>query len=130
MVENNNSRSYATQSLADKCHRKDLDPDSIRPDMKSNPKLSKDENHCLKLLRLTKGDLACDGSLVRIKTAYKRMAKIYHPDMGGDAEKFKELNEAHKRMILWAENPMFTSRKALPGCWSYDGVTNRWSPPL
>ena len=29
-----------------------------------------------------------------------------------------------------AENPQFTSRKALVDCWSYDGYTNRWAPPL
>ena len=30
-----------------------------------------------------------------IKSAYKKLAKQYHPDHGGDAEKFKEINEAH-----------------------------------
>jgi len=55
---------------------------------------------------------------------------VYHPDLGGDAEKFKKLNAAHQQMLLWAENPHFTLRKALLDCWSYDGATNRWSPPL
>jgi hypothetical protein len=58
------------------------------------------------------------------------MAKVYHPDMGGDEEKFKQLNAAHKQMLAWAENPLFISRKALHDCWSYDASTNRWSPPL
>lgn len=30
-----------------------------------------------------------------IREAYKKMAKIYHPDKGGSEEKFKELNEAY-----------------------------------
>jgi curved DNA-binding protein len=30
-----------------------------------------------------------------IKSAYRKLAKKYHPDLGGDPEKFKELNEAH-----------------------------------
>lgn len=30
-----------------------------------------------------------------IKSAYRKLAKQHHPDLGGDPEKFKELNEAH-----------------------------------
>lgn len=30
-----------------------------------------------------------------IKSAYRKLAKKYHPDLGGDPEKFKELNEAN-----------------------------------
>jgi hypothetical protein len=30
-----------------------------------------------------------------IEAAYKRLAKMYHPDAGGSEEKMKELNEAH-----------------------------------
>jgi len=28
------------------------------------------------------------------------------------------------------ENPKFQLNNKLPGCWSYNGYTNRWSPPL
>jgi molecular chaperone DnaJ len=31
-----------------------------------------------------------------IKKAYRNLAHKYHPDKGGDAEKFKELNEAYQ----------------------------------
>jgi hypothetical protein len=31
-----------------------------------------------------------------IKEAYKKMAKIYHPDKGGSEEKFKELNSGYE----------------------------------
>lgn len=31
-----------------------------------------------------------------IKNAYRRLAHKYHPDKGGDAEKFKEINEAYQ----------------------------------
>lgn len=30
-----------------------------------------------------------------IKSAYRKLAKKYHPDLGGDPEKFKEINEAN-----------------------------------
>ncbi|MCP4681675.1 MAG: DnaJ domain-containing protein [Desulfobacterales bacterium] len=130
MVDNNSSRSFASLSLINKNHKKDLDPDGIRPNRKIRPKLSKHEDICLKALRLNRKDLSSDGHTTKIKSAYKRMAKIYHPDMGGDTEKFKQLNEAHEKMLQWAENPMYTSRRALQDCWSYDSNTNRWSPPL
>jgi molecular chaperone DnaJ len=31
-----------------------------------------------------------------IRKAYKELAKEHHPDRGGDADKFKEINEAHE----------------------------------
>jgi curved DNA-binding protein CbpA len=35
-------------------------------------------------------------SAEEIKTAFRKKAHEYHPDKGGDAEKFKELNEAYQ----------------------------------
>lgn len=130
LVDNNNSKSYASLLLLMKGHEKGIDPDSIKPDTRTRPRLSKRENDCLKILKLKRKDLSSDGHIVKIKSAYKRMAKLYHPDVGGDEEKFKKLNEAHKQMLMWAKSPQYTSRKALQDCWSYDGSTNRWSPPL
>ena len=46
----------------------------------------------------------------------------------GDEDQFKKLNDAHEQMLLWAEKPQYTTRKALQDCWSYDGFTSRWSP--
>ena len=130
LVSNNTSKSHASMSLLEKCYSRYIDPDSIRPSTNSLPRFSKDERSCLKILRLDKKDLSSGCSISKVKSAYKRMAKLYHPDKGGDAEKFKQLNEAHQQMLLWTENPHFISRKALRDCWSYDGYTNRWSPPL
>lgn len=31
-----------------------------------------------------------------LKTAFRKKAHVYHPDKGGDAEKFKEINEAYQ----------------------------------
>ena len=37
-----------------------------------------------------------NASQEEIKKAYRRLAHKYHPDKGGDAEKFKEINEAYQ----------------------------------
>ena len=130
MIDNNNSKSYASLFLLQKSCDKGLSPESIRPENRLRPRFSKSERESIKLLRLKYEELITEGQESKIKSAYKRLAKIYHPDMGGDAEKFKRLNEAHQQMLIWAQNPQYTSRKALFDCWSYDSSTNRWAPPL
>lgn len=130
MVGNRSSRSFATLCLIQKNHKKDVNPDTVKPNRKTSPRLSRSEQQYLKILNVDKKELLSGCHLIKIKSAYKKMAKVHHPDKGGDAEKFKQLNEAHEKMILWAENPQFTSRRALRDCWSYDGSTNRWAPPL
>ena len=130
MVNNKMSKSYASQSILLKGHKNDIDPKSVKPNRKNLPRLSAHESACLKMLCLKKEELSSEGHATKINAAYRKMAKVHHPDLGGDAEKFKQLNAAHKQMLLWAENPLFISRKALEECWSYDAHTNRWSPPL
>ncbi len=130
MVDNNTSKSFASLSLLEKNHKESINPKNIKPDRKASLRLTKHEKESLKILELDRKDLSSDEHVVKIKASYKRMAKLHHPDMGGDTEKFKQLNEAHKQMLLWTENPQYASRRALQDCWSYDGVTSRWSPPL
>ncbi|MFN7160926.1 MAG: molecular chaperone DnaJ [Candidatus Gracilibacteria bacterium] len=40
--------------------------------------------------------VAKDSSVDDIKKAYRKLAMKYHPDQGGDQEKFKEVNEAYQ----------------------------------
>ncbi|MFP3911137.1 MAG: DnaJ domain-containing protein [Desulfobacteraceae bacterium] len=130
LVNHNRSRSYASLCLATQNHRRDIHPNVLKPDRRSRPRLSKSETGSLRALQLKRSDLQCEGCKIKIKAAYKKMAKVHHPDAGGDEEKFKKLKDAHEQMLLWAENPQYTSRKALEDCWSYDGATSRWAPPL
>jgi DnaJ homolog subfamily A member 2 len=37
-----------------------------------------------------------DASVEEIRRAYKDLAKVHHPDRGGDPEKFKKIQEAHE----------------------------------
>jgi hypothetical protein len=130
LVENRNSRSFASLALLERNKEDKIDPESIKPSKRMRPRLPRQCHEYLRILKLNKEDMSSNGHMVKIKSAYKTLAKLHHPDMGGDEEKFKKLNEAHEKMLLWAEDPQFTSRKALPACWSYDGFTNRWAPPL
>ena len=130
LVNNKNSKSRASLTLINSTNQKDIDPEDVKPCRRVRPRLSRTEASSLKVLHLSRSDLSSDASNERIKSAYKKMAKIHHPDVGGDEESFKQLQNAHEQMLHWAENPQYTFRKALEGCWFYDGYTGRWSPPL
>lgn len=47
----------------------------------------------LKILELT-----APATPDEIKKAFRRLAHVHHPDKGGDAEKFKEINEAYQQL--------------------------------
>lgn len=130
IIDNNNSKSYASLFLLKKNSNGNITAGAIKPSNRLRPRFSRHEKDSAKLLQLGLEELITKEHTAKIRAAYKKLAKIHHPDMGGDAEKFKRLNEAHQQMLLWARNPHFTSRKALIACWSYDSSTNRWVPPL
>jgi hypothetical protein len=130
LIHNKNSRSYASLFLLNKNSDKKLPAKAMRPDSRFRPKFSRTQKESIKLLDLAVDDFILGGHKSRIKSAYKKMAKVHHPDVGGDPEKFKKINDAHQQMLLWAESPQFTSKKALMDCWSFDSYSNRWTPPL
>jgi hypothetical protein len=83
----------------------------------------------MKMLRLEIADLGMNGLKSKIKTAYRCQAKKHHPDLGGNAAKFRNLQEAYEKMIQWAKNPSFFCLKGFPDKWHYEGSTNRWIQP-
>ncbi len=48
---------------------------------------------------LDKLDLPFDADESEIKRRFRQLAKIHHPDAGGDAEKFIELMELYRKLI-------------------------------
>jgi hypothetical protein len=130
LVDNRASKSYASLAIVSRNHDRNIDPGSLMPNRKTQPRLSRQEKGCMKVLKLQVEDLCSEGHLKKIRSSYRQLAKHYHPDVGGNEEKFKKLNEAHEYMMQWAENPRYTSKKALQDCWSYNRTTDRWSPPL
>ena len=127
---NNTSKSHASHILLSKNHTEEVLPQQLKPDKSLRPRLTPQERKSIRLLKLKAEELLSDGHIHKIKAAYKKLAKLYHPDVGGDEELFKKINEAHEQLLMWARNPQYTSRRALKDLWSYDGRTNRWTPPL
>lgn len=84
----------------------------------------------LRQLQIDKRDLLSPELMNIIKNAYRRLAKIYHPDVGGDADSFRKLQEAYEGMMTWSENPRFHRRRGFPDKWLYDGEKRKWLQPL
>jgi curved DNA-binding protein len=50
-----------------------------------------------------------------IKSAYKKLAKQYHPDLGGDSEKFKQINEAYDGIKTADKRNQYNMRQQFGG---------------
>ena len=68
-----------------------------------------------------------------IKKAFRKLSLKHHPDRGGDAEKFKEINEAYETLKdgenkeeydFKRNNPMFNQRGIPPGFMQADDILN------
>jgi hypothetical protein len=44
-------------------------------------------------------ELAWGASQAAVKAAHRRLVKVHHPDMGGDAESFRRINDAYQLLI-------------------------------
>jgi len=44
-------------------------------------------------------DVPCNATTDEIKQHYRKYARIYHPDKGGDPEKFKQIQEAYETLM-------------------------------
>ena len=100
---------------------------SFRPRQIITPTIQKKYLECLAIDKL---QLRAPDLRKIIKNAYRRQAKIHHPDTGGSAVTFRRINEAYKELLYWAENPNFIKRRGFPGKWFYDGDNKRWVQPI
>jgi len=129
MEEETGSRWWASQHLLDRASRADIPASTILPIAKKTPCLNHKEKNALKRLDLTKEQILSEDGLRCLKSAYRRKAKLHHPDTGDRSNKFVQINEAHAELLNWAESPRFHSRTALPNSWCYDASKRRWAPP-
>lgn len=63
-----------------------------------------------------------------IKSAYRKLARVYHPDAGGDEEKFKEINEAYEVLSDEKKRKIYDTygtadENQIPQGWSTNGGT-------
>ncbi len=123
------SRWWASQRLLDRTSRTDIPVGTIVPVSKKKPQLNHKEKNALKLLELTKAEILTSEGIQCIKSAYRRKAKLHHPDKGDTSNRFIQINEAHIELLNWAESPRFSFRTALPHSWCYDASKKRWTPP-
>ncbi len=99
----------------------------------ARPRILKDyyiQKSSLSCLGINKADLASAHLKKIIKNAYRRQAKIHHPDIGGYAATFRKINDAYQELLRWAENPHFIKRKGFADRWFYDGDSKKWAQPL
>jgi hypothetical protein len=127
--EKTGSRWWASQHLLDRASRKDIPVNAIVPTSKKTPQLNYKAKNALRLLELTREQIVSKDSMRQIKSAYRKQAKLFHPDKGDTTNRFVQINEAHAELLNWAENPRFHSRTALPNSWCYDASRKRWVPP-
>ena len=84
----------------------------------------------LHYLEMKKSDLTSPDLTRIIKNAYRRQVKIHHPDMGGDAVKFRRIHGAYKELLIWADNPAYVHRRGFPDKWFYSSESKRWVQPI
>jgi hypothetical protein len=100
--------------------------ESVRPRTVYMPSIAPGS---LVYLNLEKGILSSPENRKIIKDAYRRQAKIHHPDLGGDAVIFRRVHKAYQDLMQWAEKPNFTMRRGFPDKWVYEGERNIWVMP-
>jgi hypothetical protein len=121
-----NKRYLATRHVLEIASRRDGQFESLRPFEIRKPARMARSLTCLKLSR---SDLDSNELQQIIKSAYRREAKIHHPDQGGNAAVFRKIQQAYEELLTWSESPTFIWQRGFPDKWFYDGHMNRWIQP-
>lgn len=120
-------RYLATRHLQEQARRDQTLPGSMKPVDEKKPALRRRSLQCF---NLAASDLLLPHARDTLKAAYRREAKIHHPDHGGDADSFRKIHEAHQELIAWMKDPRFSARRGVRGKWSYDSLrSKKWLPP-
>ena len=127
--EEGSSRWWASQELLGRTSRRDIPMSAVVPVSKKTPRLNHKEKNAIRVLELNRDLIQAADAVQRVKSAYRRKAKLHHPDKGDTSNRFIEINEAHAELLRWAESPVFRSRTALVNSWCYDSSKRRWVPP-
>ncbi len=100
---------------------------SVKPKLLKVPLIHAETLHHL---GIKKDDLKSIHLIKIIKDSYRQQAKIHHPDLGGQAFKFRKIHTAYKELIQWSESPRFIKRRGFSDKWFYDGESKKWVQPI
>jgi len=125
--KNRTKKNYlATRHVYKQATRNHRSVNSVKP---SENKIPSIEKTALLYLKLGRPDLNSLELKKTIKNAYRKQAKIHHPDHGGNTESFRKIHLAYEQLIAWAESPSFIHRRGFHDKWFYDGSKNKWVQP-
>lgn len=99
----------------------------VRPRLIKTPSVRAESLRCL---GITRAQLGSKQLTKLIRDAYRRQAKIHHPDAGGEPTTFRGIHDAYKELLQWADHPTFTRRRGFPDKWYYDGSAQKWTQPV
>jgi hypothetical protein len=122
-----NKRHLASRHVLEQAVRNNAMEFSIKPLARKVPAVS---GTPLRYLKLDRRQLDSPEIGKIVKVAYRRLVKLHHPDLGGNAESFRKIHQAYEELTVWSQNPTFTKRRGFPDKWFYDGSTNRWVQPV
>lgn len=126
-IRSTGKRYLATRHLREKARRNQTVAASVKPVDDRRPALRRKSLQCLDL---SASELLSPHAKQTLKAAYRREAKIHHPDHGGDPASFRRIHEAQQELLAWMKNPRFKVRRGVCGQWGYDSLrAKRWLPP-
>jgi len=122
------SKKYlASRHVLELAQRCVMTPALMRPGLIKIPNI---KTAAMNYLKIDKADIDSDELSKIIKNAYRRQAKIHHPDTGGQAQTFRKLHAAYMELLRWADNPTFIRRRGFPDKWYYDSDKQKWVQPI
>jgi hypothetical protein len=127
-MKRTNREYLASRHVLNQAAPQDSSAESIQPEVVKIP-VVKGSGKSLVYLKLDKEALHTKKLKQVIKSAYRRQARIVHPDKGGDEDTFRKIYQAYEALMAWAEEPSFLERSGFPDKWFYDGSKNRWVQP-
>ena len=126
--EQRTARKYlASRHVLELAERCIITPALMRPKLIKVPTI---KIAAMNYLEIDKDDINSDELSKIIKKAYRRQAKIHHPDAGGHAQTFRKLHAAYMELLRWADNPTFIRRRGFPEKWYYDSDKQKWVQPI
>jgi len=128
--ERSKSEKYASDHILDCGHKKVHSMELLQPrQIKYLGNVGKQMTF-LKISREEIFNESRDSIQEKLKSAYKRQALRHHPDMGGNAEMFRKINQAYLDLKEWLKTPSFNLKKGVPGYWCYIAGKTNWIAPL